>query len=328
MKLILTLLLPVVSLFGQEGTFINPITDVCWSCLFPMHIAGANVTPSHPSFSSHPQKFCHCPGGLIGLPWAFWEPSRLIEVTRTPYKFHGLGGLTLGNCDVKKKGMVTSSQGRGRSSFYHVHYYLYPLLKILDLSKDLICTETFDLDIAYMSELDPFWGDEKWTAILHPEVLLYANPLAQSACIFDGLSATFNKPLDKLYWCAGCHGSLYPFIGHITHHIGSIQSSSLLVHRLLAKLHALGTLKGYAPDNFCEKERFLHIKKSLYKTQLIYPVAQTKGPCNPLGKSDVLWGAGKTYPYGGEDFVYLIWTKRQCCLDPAKIALELSGVTP
>ncbi|MCB1073690.1 MAG: TraU family protein, partial [Chlamydiia bacterium] len=62
-----------------------------------------------------------------------------------------------------------------------------------------------------------------------------------------------------------------------------------------------------------------------YKTQLTYPIAQTKGPCNALGRSDVLWGGGKSFPYGGEDFVYLIWTKKHCCLDPYKIAKKVAA---
>ncbi|MBI3211727.1 MAG: TraU family protein, partial [Simkania negevensis] len=124
------------------------------------------------------------------------------------------------------------------------------------------------------------------------------------------------------FWCGGCQGSLYPFMGHVAHHVGAIQASSLLVHRLLAKLHSLGLLWGFKEDNFCSKTPFLRIKKTLYKTQLVYPIPQTKGPCQPLGKTDLIWGSGKSFPYGGEDFVYLIWTKKHCCLDPAKIAMK------
>jgi conjugal transfer pilus assembly protein TraU len=28
----------------------------------------------------------------------------------------------------------------------------------------------------------------------------------------------------------------------------------------------------------------------------------------------VLWGSGKEFPYQGEDFGYLVWRKRSCCL--------------
>ncbi|WP_422822808.1 TraU family protein [Vibrio fluvialis] len=26
-----------------------------------------------------------------------------------------------------------------------------------------------------------------------------------------------------------------------------------------------------------------------------------------------MWGAGREFPYKGEDFTYLIWRKRTCC---------------
>ena len=28
------------------GKFVNPITDVCWSCLFPLSVGGAHIWPS------------------------------------------------------------------------------------------------------------------------------------------------------------------------------------------------------------------------------------------------------------------------------------------
>ena len=116
------------------------------------------------------------------------------------------------------------------------------------------------------------------------------------------------------FWCAGCHGSLYPYVGHVAHHIGGIQASHLLTHRLIAKLHSIGMLWAYKEKDFCKRHFTPRIKKSAYKTQLVHPVSDTKGPCNPLGKSEIFWGAGKSFPYKGEDFVYLIWTKKQCCL--------------
>ena len=72
--------------FPSDGKIINPVTDVCWSCLFPLHIAGENTTPKHKDFIKYREKICNCPGGIVGVPFAFWEPSRMIEVTRTPYQ--------------------------------------------------------------------------------------------------------------------------------------------------------------------------------------------------------------------------------------------------
>ena len=33
---------------AQEGKFINPISDVCWECPFPITLSGVNITPGNP----------------------------------------------------------------------------------------------------------------------------------------------------------------------------------------------------------------------------------------------------------------------------------------
>ena len=30
-----------------HGKFVNPITDVCWSCLFPLSVGGLKIWPSN-----------------------------------------------------------------------------------------------------------------------------------------------------------------------------------------------------------------------------------------------------------------------------------------
>ncbi|PIW55524.1 MAG: conjugal transfer protein, partial [Sphingomonadales bacterium CG12_big_fil_rev_8_21_14_0_65_65_10] len=29
------------------GSFVNPITDICWSCLFPISVGGLEIWPSN-----------------------------------------------------------------------------------------------------------------------------------------------------------------------------------------------------------------------------------------------------------------------------------------
>lgn len=303
--------------FAEEGSFINPITEICWKCIFPIHVSGINVTPSQKEIANYKKKpFCACAGfpPKLGIPLAFWEPTILVDVTRTPYKLTAWGGISIGSETVRKRGALSHVGDSGRTSFYNVHYYNAPILHWLNLVK-FPCLEGSEMTPMYLSEFDPFWDDDQWSAILHPEAFLFSNPLAQAACIADCTSSSLGSPMDSLFWCAGCMGSLYPFIGHVSHHVGGIQASYLLVHRLLGKLHSLGMRSAFREDEFCVKTLFPRLYKTAYKTQLVRPIANTKGPCQPLGKSDVFWGAGKTYPYGGEDFVYLIWTKNHCCLD-------------
>ena len=288
------------------------------------------MTPEHKDFVSYKLNICACPGlpPKVGIPLAFWEPLALIDVTRIPYKLISLGGVSIGSTEVKLKGSISNIGESGRSSYYNVHYIKFPLLTWLDVIPGFSCAEKGDIDIAYLSEFDPFWNDGEWSSVLNPEIFLFANPLAQTACMADCTTSSLNHPNDKFFWCGGCAGSLYPLIGHVAHHVGAIQASHLLVNRLLAKLHTLGMMTGFAEENFCQKKPIPRLKKTIYKTQLVKPIANTQGPCNALGKSDVVWGASKSYPYGGEDFSYLIWGKKHCCLDAVEVATSIIEGVP
>lgn len=317
---LLLFLFPLL-LFGKLP---NPITDVCWECLFPITVSGVKITSGYADQTKHKRAICTCPGvpPKVGIPLTFWEPSHLIDVTHHAYKLMGLGGISIGKESVKNRGTVSHvADGPSRSSFYHVHWYRYPLLPLLELFTDFSCIEKGEFDLLYMSELDPLWNDDNLTLLFNPEAALFANSAAQIACIADCKASSFHRPLDHLFWCAGCEGSLYPLNGNVAHHVGAVQASSLLVQRIVAKMHRLLQQKGYEANEFCQAKLMPIIKKSLYKTQLMHPIPQTKGPCHPLGKSDLLWGAQKSYPKDGEDFVYLLWSKRQCCLDAVKPAL-------
>jgi conjugal transfer pilus assembly protein TraU len=317
-----------LSLEAKEGTWLNPFTDVCWECLFPITVSGVNVTPGHQEFTKYHQTVCACAGTppKLGIPLTFWEPTRLVDVTRHAYKLIGLGGIAVGKETIKNRGSIGVCGEATQESFYHLHWYTYPLFSLLSLFTDFVCVEKGDLDMAYMSELDPLWNDDQWAILVNSEAGFFANPIAQLSCVADCAASSFGQPLDELFWCAGCEGSLYPFTGSVAHHVGGVQASSLLVQRVIAKLHRILVLKGYEKNEFCEAHRMPIIKKSLYKTQMIYPIPQTSGACHPLGKSDVLWGSGKSFPFKGEDFVYLIWTKKQCCLDGVKPSVAIGGI--
>jgi len=304
-----------------EGKFIDPISDVCWECLFPITVSGVNVTPDTKDFNPDRTITCVC-GGIppkIGVPLSFWEPSYLVDVTRHAYKLIGLGGVSISKSTIKDQGAVSVvGDGSLESSYYHVHLYRYPVLALLGVLTDFFCVTPGGLDMAYLSEMDPIWNDDQLAIIMNPESALFGNPLAQLACIVDCTSATARKPLDQLFWCAGCSGSLYPFTGTVAHHQGGVQASILLVHRCIAKMHRSLVFNGYEKGDYCDPVPMPVLKKSLYKTQIVYPVAQTSAPCHFLGESSVVWGAGKSFPGKGESFVYLVWKKKQCCLDALK----------
>ena len=201
-----------------------------------------------------------------------------------------------------------------------MHYYVYPLIYWLELITDLICLEQSQFDVAYLSELDPTWNDNKLQTLLNPESFLFGNPIAQAACAVDCVSATVDKSRDELFWCTGCWGNIYPFSGANGDHVGGVQSSSLYASRILAKIHRVGLAKETSTTDsmidgqLCRKSIAPIIKKSQYKLQMVYPRPSLGSiGCWPLGMSDMLYSSFKEYPFDGQDWGYLVWRKNNCC---------------
>ncbi len=304
-----------------SGRFVNPISDVCWKCIFPIKVAGITVVKggADPPSQTPPLCFCERPGfpyPIPGISISFWEPARLVDVTRTPYCLVNMGGVEIANPGIKGRGMVTNTPNNPghQRSFYHVHWYVYPILYWLEVLVDFLCLENSAVDLSYITEVDPFWNDDEKSAILNPEALLFGNPIAQAACIADCGMASVHLPMDPLFWCAGCQGGMYPFTGTVGDHSGGVQASLLVASRMMAKLHREGLLFGYVgKPGLCGKYPMPIIRKSQYRTQMTYPIAQSK-QCQPLGSTELLWQPGREFPYKGGDFGYLIWRKRDCCL--------------
>jgi len=306
------------------GRFVNPITEICWSCLFPISIGPVKVNKGTREDTENPhQILCLCPRPPLpvpvpGIPVGFWEPARLVDVTRVPFCMVNMG-IQLGKSAVGYGVHGARGEGRAQQSFYQVHWYVYPVIYWLELLVDFLCLEKQSFDVAYITELDPLWNADELSFILNPEAILFGNPIAQAACAADCGATSLGFPMNALFWCGGCQGSLYPFTGNNAAHIGGVQASLLMTQRMMAKLHRellLWGTSGKSNAEICDKYPLPIIKKTQYKTQMTYPRPTTRGPmaCNPLGRTEVIWGSGREFPYKGEDFGYLIWRKKNCCL--------------
>lgn len=330
--IVIAISIMVMSLFVSEcayadklchGKFANPLTDVCWRCLFPISIGSGEAFGNGLKDTPNPSSpICKCPIGLgvrIGLSIGFWEPIALVDVTHHPYCMVNLGGIQLTKGKYGATGAIDENVSSQKGSFYYVHWYKFPLLFWLNILTDAMCIETDGFDIAYLTELDPTWNDDELTFLLNPESLLFGNLIAQAACAADALAAFVGLPFDTLFWCAGSQGSMYPLNGMVQEHIGGVQASTLLTERMTYKMHReflLWDSIGQNSPALCYQYPTPIIPKSRYRYQMVNPIPTAKGGedgCHQFGHTTTLWGAGHEYPYKGEDFGYLVWRKRNCC---------------
>lgn len=301
-----------------HGKFPNLISDICWRCLFPVSIGPAKMTAGQQDAGPSPPMVCSCPAPppvfiRYGVGIGFWEPARLAEIVRTPYCSPTLG-TTLASL-VAPSG--TNTQGAGESSkeaFYHAHWFTFPLLSWIGMAfTQAACASSDSFDIAYLTELDPLWDDDELAFLINPEAVLFANPIAQAACIADTAAASVSFGVDALFWCSGSQGSVYPISGTSGHHVGGVDSSMLLTHRMIFKMHRQGLgMDTSTTGAMCQAVPQPILRKNQYKSQMLYPIPQTQTGM-PFGRPSSIWASGREFPYEGEDYTYLVWRKRLCC---------------
>lgn len=297
------------------------LTDICLSCIFPIRLANSASFSFGQEDTPNPggSPLCRC-GANIGFKVSFWEPARHADVTRTPWCLVSLGGAKVDLGFSPPRGSTARRPDGTQRAFYQAHWYVNPILYWLQLVPQFRCLESGEFDLVYLTEVDPTWNDDELSMILNPDAGLFGSTVAQGACAADCGAASAGFPLSPLFWCGGCQGSLYPLNGTIHDHQGGVASSSLITQRLAAKMHReLLLWSGAGRDGFCGLYPRLLMDKTEYKYSMTYPLPQTaENPlsrcCQPFGRSTSIWGAGREYPMAGEDFGYMVFRKRNCCV--------------
>lgn len=305
------------------GTFVNPITSVSWDSLFPITIGSVPVVPSSLPDTSNPAfPVCLCgnPIPRVGVTFGYWEPFAMVDVTRDPFCMVNIGGIQIqtGMDELDQGGAASNTDETLQTGFYHVHYYKYPLMYWLNLITNAGCLETGDMDVGYLSELDPAWQDDSLTTVLNPEAILFGNPVAQAACIADSIktSAGTSLPIDSLFWCLGSQGSAYPLDGSISAQVSSLQGATLEAERMTYKLHRELTIwdtVGVDGPALCQENPAPIMPKSRYRYQQVntIPKADTS---YPFGTDTMIWEAGHMPITAADNSGFLLWRKRNCCM--------------
>ena len=305
------------------------ITNVCWTCVFPVKLSGFVISGDkfkdrQPSNAADSKGLCVCYDelgiGMPGIPSSLWEPFRMAEYVSTP----GCSQVLLGKrfpFDRLNEGTAkendTSDQKNGVQgySYKHYHYYSFPIATMLSMYIPENCNPGFynDLDVMYLSEVDPTWQSDELAFFTNPESALFANPFTAISCIPDAFATMVNSTFETLWWCAGSWGTLTPPSGNIAAGTHPLNASSLELSRMMYVMHRRGIEWGtVGKDNACGGSVQLTLPKEQYRFSLFYPVSETEDN-HILGRAPIFWGSLKLIPGMSEDPIYIVWRWLDCC---------------
>lgn len=297
------------------------ITDICWSCLFPLKVAGFSLSGGDggaPSDAAN-SPACACDDNLglprPGIPMSLWEPARLVEFQRVPGCSSVLNGVRFPFDRTFQGTHGAGTDMKGQEQFMHYHYYAFPLLMIMDLFFPAMCNPDgyMDLDVMYMSELDPTWANDELAFFTNPEAAAVSNPIAQAACVADAVASSAGRPLKNMFWCAGAWGGIYPLSGSVPADYGVLNGSSLMTAKLLAALHRRGLAwRTMGEDAMCRGKISPTLPKTQYKFTMLHPNPETDSS-HVMGESILSWGMSRIIPGIAEDPIYTIWRWNDCC---------------
>ena len=304
-------------------------TTVFWNSIntlhniFPIKIAGMTILnfKGHEDFDDSAANIiciCKAPPPLflrIGIPLHMWEPVDIIETVQHPWCSPTIGtqlGISYSKDSLGGENEITTTNNQNAS--VQVHLIKYPIWGFLGLFIDFVCFQATGLDFLYVTEIDPLWQNDLWSAILTPEGSLFANKALQLACPIDAVAATAGFPINYLFWCAGSWGSSYPFSKNMPS-VDYLQGNAGLSAKFIAKMHRelvlWQTTGSMMLRGYCTAFPNPVWKKTQYNLVLLYPTATTNR--QPVGRSTLLWAVNKNVPMRGSDFVWMMYRARDCC---------------
>ena len=297
-----------------DSDLFNPVSDVNWDNMFPMKLlSGITINPTSNKDPSEMQMppVCNCGDGL-GVGTTFWEPAHVVEVVRDA------GCSPILGTEILTGKEQLNGIDRDLQTIRHIHWYRYPIFKMLEMFLDFSCLSNFDgFSVGYMSELDPIYLDPEYSLISNPETALFANPLSVLACSADVLTSNLGKPLNSLFWCAGSHGVVYPQSGSILTRKGNAHTGLDFAHRAIfkmTKLLSIGTTIG--ANAMCQSQYSIKVNKNQFRFNQIKPYARTHGKPISWGMSATQMGINQNDApiIGNENSAWLVWQAKQCCV--------------
>ncbi len=315
-----------------SGSFLNPITDVRWSCMLPITLAGVSFSDlGMPEAASavladkmvgpiSPVCFCVDPIPRAGLTFAMNNVFRIGESVKDAGCMPSLGfGIPLGS--YFGQGGQDTGAGRqlSQTTFTYTHMLEFIPTAMLGVMIDVLCLQSSDskspLTMMYFSEFMPQAKSSELALILAPESLLFANPIAQAYCMVDA-ALTIVELTDPIgYWCVGGH-SIFPLSNHAVE-TEYVDAASINVAKMLFTSARTGQLLTClnASSGVCSCLPSPIWNKIEYRFQIAKPIPDTF--CRRMGKPSLIWNIPNKNPAltkNVDNLAFLIWRRRNCCI--------------
>jgi len=319
MKKIMLSLFFSLSLFAKciqdPSALATALFKLDYSAILPISIGGIPVAKGRmpDSINRVVKPICICPFPppifiRIGIPIGYFNPDRMIDAVKAPYCFASLGisiDGVYGNAGVQ-------GDKEGEHTFFQAHMLFFAPFEMLGILTDSVCFQApNELDIGYMTEIDPMWNDDTLAALIQPEALLFGNPVTNLACMADSISAQADYANPALFWCKGSWGNAYPMTGRVVAN-DLVQSSASVAAELIYKLHRqMQMWATWGEAALCSKYPAPIWQKDAYRMQLLTPIPHPAAMA--IGKTGILWSFSKNPPFKGDNFGYIIFRKKDCC---------------
>lgn len=290
----------------------NPASDIVWDCIFPIRIAGVTISGSNDDPVNEAGTVCICPGWpfpRVGIAVSYWEPSHLIDTNSDPYCYMPVGQKSTGNGFTLQGGYQAESDGE-KKAFSQFHLYKFPAWAIMGMFLDTLCHKDSYFDVAFISEYVTSWQDGLTASFLHPEAAMFGNVAASMACAADSIAALVGPPIDALFWCMGSWASPYPFSGSISA-TDYVEANAGLAARGIYMMHRTSLMQDKATWVCASTATPIWIK-SHYRLQLALPVRDYA--CRTIGRDGILWSHLKNPIAAGDNFMWVLFRKVNCCV--------------
>jgi conjugal transfer pilus assembly protein TraU len=296
----------------DAGIWNELIGGVCWSSIFPIMMAGAqmsfNGNSMVPAGAAAGAKTCHCSGNANaaelprwGIPIGYWQPSMLVEVVPHPFCMPSLGGVYPGGSGTNSvlfsggvggHDKISNRANQRSANFWNVHQWSFPLVTMLNVLNIPNCGTGYNgINLMNLSEVQPQWNDDMTAELLWPESAVLAGPVGVFGAVGECLEELppGRQPIDSMYWTAGCWGDLFPPSGDLAAAPDAVQDSNLDAAKFISTQYRLGFgVQTMGTASMCGPKSAQIMPKSMFRWQLLYPNNETTSAANKSASGSAL----------------------------------------